>query len=113
MPRFFGHLRPDGNGGFKPSPVQGITREQLGSGFGADRKHRLIVSLEAGDLLVFRPERTSRPVTAKAADVYRWILLCRANSAQLERARARKAAKAARLARQRQERAERRLFAKP
>lgn len=114
--RNFGHKRPiraeDGSIiEFKSSPVQAITLEQLGGCFGPDRKHRLIVSLAEADLIILRPERTARPVSILAKDVYRLALLARANLANLEKARAAKARKAERLAARRIANAERRLFA--
>lgn len=113
--RSFGHLRPvrDDNGqvnGSKPSPPRAITIKALGGAFGCDSDKRLIVTLDTEDLITLRPERTQRPVSIAAADVYRFALMCKANLAHLERARAKKAAKAQRLANQRQARAEKRLF---
>jgi hypothetical protein len=114
----FGHKRPvrDEAGkivDFKSSPAQAITLEALGGAFGPDRKHRLIVTLAEGDLIILRPARTTRPISVAAKDVYRFALLCRANLANLEKARAAKARKAERLAAARVARAERRLFPKP
>lgn len=115
--RNFGHKRPiraeDGSIiEFKPSPVQAITLEALGGCFGSDSKHRLIVTLADADLIVLRPERTTRPVAVAAKDVYRFALMCKANLANLEKARAAKARKAERLAARRIAAAERRLFPK-
>jgi hypothetical protein len=113
----FGHKRPvrDELGRvveFKSSPAQAITLEALGGAFGSDKKHRLIVTLAEGDLIILRPARTTRPIAVAAKDVYRFALLCRANLANLEKARAAKARKAARLAARRIAAAERRLFKK-
>jgi hypothetical protein len=113
--RTFGHRRPrrDESGKvieLKESPVCAVTLEELGHAFGSDHDKRLVVSLERGDRIVLRPARTARPVEITAKDLYRHLLLCKANHAQLERARARKAAKALRLARERQSRAEKALF---
>ena len=113
--RTFGHLRKNGNGELRPSPVRARTRLPLGHAFGADHRRPLVVTLAAGDLLELRPLRTRRPgalVTLKAADVYRFGLTLLANRAVLERARAAKARKALRRASDRANRAERRLFAK-
>lgn len=113
--KLFGHLRRhcDEAGNLIelfPSPARAITRDSLPAGFGSDRGRRLIVSLEAGDLIVIRPAGTRRRYSAPAVNVLAWMLRTAANSATLERARNRKAAKARRLASQRQDRAERRLF---
>lgn len=113
--RNFGHKRPvrDESGAvveFIPSPAQAITLEQLGGAFGPDRKHRLIVTLADADLIILRPERTTRPVAVAAKDVYRFALLARANLANLEKARAAKAKRAERLAARRIAAAEKRLF---
>lgn len=114
--RLFGHKRPvrdaDGNiTGQKESPVRAVTVEELGGAFGADKRRRLIVSLEAGDVIAFRPEGTTskRKITLRAADAYRFAIQCRANLVNLEKARAKKARKAERLASQRLASAERRL----
>jgi hypothetical protein len=114
--RNFGHKRPvrDELGrivDFISSPVAAITLEKLGAAFGPDKKHRLIVTLAEGDLVILRPERTARPIAIAAKDVYRFALMCKANLANLEKARAAKARKAQRLANARIARAERRLFA--
>lgn len=116
--RNFGHKRPvrDESGAvveYIPSPAAAITLETLGGAFGPDKAHRLIVSLDAGDLIILRPERTARPMAIAAKDVYRFALQCRANLANLQRARAAKARKAQRLAARRIAAAERRLFAVP
>lgn len=99
--RTFGHCRvirgEDGTEcGSQPSPVRAITLEPLGSFFGTDGKHRLIISLEAEDLIVLRPEKTSRPVAIKAQDLYAYVLRSQANVASLARARESKLAKATR-----------------
>jgi hypothetical protein len=115
--RNFGHKRPVRNESgavleFIPSPAAAITLEQLGGAFGPDKSHRLIVTLAEGDLIVLRPERTARPVAVAAKDVYRFALMCKANLANLERARAAKAKRAERLAARRVAAAEKRLFKK-
>lgn len=110
----FGHQRPvrDDNGaiiGSKHSPAKARTLDALGARFGADRKARLVVSLEAQDLIVVRPERTHRAVSIKAQDLYCYLLRSAANVATLAKARAAKERRAIRLAAQRQRRAELRL----
>lgn len=101
--RSFGHKRParlpDGTVfEMVPSPVGAVTREKLGGQFGPDKKYRLVVTLEDGDLIVMRPEKTRRAEKMAAVDVYRYMLRCRANLEFLERARKAKARKAERLA---------------
>ena len=113
----FGHKRPrrDPSGeivGTMESPATAITRETLGGAFLADRNRKLIVSLEAGDLICFRPAGTRRIYKRVAKDVYAWILRCEANYAILANAREKKIKRAERLAQQRQQRAEQRLFKK-
>jgi hypothetical protein len=113
--REFGHKRPvrDKAGeivGMQESPVTAVTREVLGAASLADSERRLVVSLEAGDLISIRPLGTRRVYRITAKDVFHYVLRCEANRLTLERARDRKAKKADRLARQRQERAEKRLF---
>lgn len=90
-------------------PVKRVTEGQLGHTFGCDWDRKLVVTLNAGDLISLRPHGTRREVSILAADVYRYVLRCEANKSLLERARARKEAKAIRLARERQNRAERKL----
>lgn len=111
----FGHQRPvrDKHGeisGLIDCPARARTRDVCGALFGTDKDRRLIVSLEAGDLVCVRPERTTRVYRVAAKDLFHWLLRSEANRVNLERARDRKAKKAERLARQRQERAEKRLF---
>lgn len=115
--RQFGHQRPvrDGKGEIvemTDSPVCAVTKETLGGAFLADSDRKLVVSLEAGDLVCVRPSQTRRVYRVTAKDLFHWLLRNEANRLTLEKARDRKTKKAERLARQRQERAERRLFAK-
>ena len=110
----FGHTRPVRNPAgeiieTKPSPARAVTRDSLDGSFGADRGRKLIVSLEAGDIIAIRPARTQRTFQAKAADVFRWLIQCRANVARLEKARAAKERKAERRASERVTRADRKL----
>lgn len=113
----FGHKRPrrDAQGNITAlvdCPAQAVTREACGGSFGADSKRRLVVSLEAGDLVCVRPQRTNRVYRVAAKDLFHWLLRSEANLLALARARDMKAKRAARLARQRQERAEKRLVEK-
>lgn len=111
----FGRKRPVRNAageitGLIESPACAMTHGELDASFGApDRDRKLIVSLEAGDLIVMRPQGTRRPMKAAAIDVYRWMIRCEANRITLERARDKKSRKAQRLADARQKRAEARL----
>ena len=96
----FSHTRPlrDDSGAIVAqvrSPARRVTVEKLGPAFGADSKRRLVVSLEAGDVVTFRPHTTRHEVSAPAAELYRAVLLWRVNAANLARARERKAAKVA------------------
>jgi hypothetical protein len=113
----FGHKRPvrDELGeitGMMDCPAVARTVDVCGAHFGPDSERRLIVSLEAGDLVCVRPERTKRVYRVVAKDLFFWLLRAEANRVNLERARDVKARRAERLARARQERAERKLFNK-
>ena len=116
--RSFGQTRPvrDAKGAItshKPSPVRAVTRAGLGHSYGSkERGRRLVVSLEAGDVIRFRQHGTKRSVTATAFDVYAWILRSQAMNANMAKLRERKGRLAQRRANQRQERAERKLFEK-
>lgn len=86
--------------GEKPSPARAVTKKELGAAFGRDDERRLVVSLEAEDLITFRPYGTRQIISAPAKDLYRQVIMWQANKAQLERARERKTVKQAqRLAR--------------
>lgn len=81
-------------------PVRRVTGTRLGSGHGADRGRRIVVTILPGngddvpDLLELRPERTRRGETIALEDVYTYILKCRVNAKRMERLRAIKAKKA-------------------
>lgn len=112
----FGHKRPvrDKSGNIidqRPSPVRVRTIDPLGGSFGPDKERRLILTMGEKDMVYMRPERTSvkRTVGIRAVDLYRHILMCVANSAQLEKARATKARKQAARERRNLDAAERRL----
>lgn len=94
------------------APAFRMTRAVLGGAFGTDKKHELVVGLEAGDIISFRPARTQRKVTATAVQLYRAVLQWQANVANLEKARARKAALALQRERRSIARAEARLIHK-
>ena len=73
----------------------------------------MVVSLIAGDVIEFRPERSpkSKAVTAKALDLYRYLLRHAASVRALEKARNKKAAKQARRVADRIRRADAKLRA--
>lgn len=111
----FGHMRPvrDKSGnitGSKSSPVKARTVEPLGRKYGPDHDKRLVISLEAKDVIVLRPERTRRAESILATDLYAYLVRLRAQRGTLEKARAAKDRKSTRLARLRQERAEKKLL---
>lgn len=96
--RTFGHCRPVRNDkgwiiSHKPSPVRAVTKDTLGTGYGTDSDKRLVVSLEAGDLIVIRPEKTTRTVSITVVDIYAHIIRCQSNLIALAKARARKVVK--------------------
>jgi hypothetical protein len=113
----FGHSRPvrDAAGeivGQKESPARAVTREALGFNHAKKYRKPVIVALEAGDIITLRPQGTRWKVSARAIDVFDWIVRSQAMSANMAKLREKKAKKAVRLAQQRQARAERRLFRK-
>lgn len=90
-------------------PVRRVAIGGLAGHYGPDRGRELIVSLVQGDLIELRPKGTRRGETISAFDVYHYALRCRANRAQLEKARVAKEKKAARLAAQREARWSKRI----
>ena len=95
----FAHTRPIRNEAgeiinAKPAPCSRCTVAALGGNFGPDRRRRLVVTLKAGDVVEFRPERTRQTVSMLAVDLYRVALRAQAGRAQLEKARAKKESKA-------------------
>lgn len=81
----FNHTRPVRNEagektGEKSAPVSRATSAPLGGQFGKDKKRRLVVTLRAGDVIEFRPEKTRRAVTVTATDMYRFAIRCQVNS---------------------------------
>ena len=95
----FSHTRPVRNEAgeiinAKPAPCSRCTVAALGGNFGPDRRRRLVVTLKAGDIVEFRPERTRQTVTMLATDLYRVALRARASRVHLEKARTSKARKA-------------------
>lgn len=85
--------KKDGIDVLVPSPVRAVTVGELGGGFGSDKHRRLILSCEAGDVVVIRPQGTQRPLSMTAVDIYRSMLRNEANKVVLEKARLRKARK--------------------
>jgi hypothetical protein len=93
--------------------VTRVTKEELGPGFGPDRKRRLVVRLENGDVLKLRPLGCRKgEVTLSLRSVYRWALIQEANRKNLERARSKKARKSILRVRRQVKRMEKRLFPK-
>lgn len=94
--RTFNHQRPvrAGDGsiiGQTPSPVQARTVKGLSGQFGPDRGRRLVFTMSAGDVILIRPEDTSREETVSAEAVYAWALRNRALAEARERKARRKA----------------------
>lgn len=107
-------LKKSGEQMLKEIPARRITKDELGPSFGSDRKRRLIVALVDGDLISFRPEKASKKRTKmmKAADLYRYVIMCEATAARMAKLRQMKEKKAERLAAARLKRAEKKLFEK-
>lgn len=95
--RPFGHTRPirDGDGaiiGTVASPAKARTLAPLGTGHGPDSRKRLVVSLERGDIISLRPERTRRCAVIPAGELYTWLLRIQAEKHAAEK-KAKRAAK--------------------
>ena len=82
----FHHLR-DG----KPAIVARMTNAGLGFQYGPDRGRALVVSLEAGDLIVFRPKGTRQRIVLSAFDAYGYAVRGRALAEARDKRAARKA----------------------
>jgi hypothetical protein len=82
----FHHLR-DG----KPAIVARVTNRALGFNYGPDRDRQLVVSLESGDLIVFRPKGTRQRLALSVFDAYAFALRCAAMAASREKRTARAA----------------------
>lgn len=111
----FGHQRPVRNSageiiGLVDCPSRAITHGALGSNYGPDEGRKLIVSLEAGDLICFRPAATRRTYRVVASDVFAWIIRSEANRIAREKALDKKNRRLARLAALRIKRNEKKLF---
>lgn len=110
----FAHRRPirDANGskvGEYDAPVSRVTVAPLGGQFGSDKRKRLVVTLQAGDVIAMRPERTGRTLTITAVDAYRYLLRLAASRVVLEKARATKVRRQDQRERQRIARADAKL----
>ena len=91
----FSHFRPvrDGDGaiiGTVASPAKARTVATLGHGYGRDRNKRLVVTLQRGDVITLRPERTRRNVSIEARELYAWLVRLQAAKHVAERKAARK-----------------------
>lgn len=73
-------------------PVRRVTAEPF-INYGPDRDRLFVVTLAPGDLLTLRPLGRRAEVTARLQDIYRMILLGRANASRMEKLRAIKAKK--------------------
>lgn len=91
-------------------PVRRLTVETLGSEHGCDRGKKLIVSLEPGDLIALRPQRSQRVQTIRILDVYRYAIVCKANAAKMEKLREKKRKKEERAKAAKAKRERRKLF---
>ena len=96
-----------------PANTWRITRGTLDGAFGPDRNRKLVIGLINGDMLEIRPHGTRRPVRGNLVDIYRFLIRCEADRANLVKARKVKEARALRNAARRQQSAEKRLFARP
>lgn len=104
-----GRLQPTGETKIVSRQIWAVTKDELGGHFGPDARRKLIVGLTDGDVLVMYPKGTRQRVSATLKDVYRFLIQCRANRTQLEKARERKARLAEQRDRRNREAAEKRL----
>jgi hypothetical protein len=88
-------VEPDGTFRTKivSDQVHRVTRATLKGHFGRDKDRKLVVGLEAGDLLTLRPQGTHQQVAVEIMKIYEWVIHCRAMNAHMNRMRERKAAK--------------------
>jgi len=75
----------------KARPARRVTRGALGMNHGPDKGRQLIVSLEAGDLVSFRPKGTRQRHAASVFDLFTYVIRCRAFADARERRRERAA----------------------
>lgn len=59
------------NGRFRPA--RRVTKGELPGYYGPDAGRELIVSLEAGDIICFRPKGTRQRYTASAFDLFKGV----------------------------------------
>ena len=59
------------NGKFRPA--RRVTKGELSGYYGPDAGRELVVSLEAGDIISFRPKGTRQQYTASAFDLFRGV----------------------------------------
>ena len=76
----------------KDRPARRVTIARLGMNHGLDRGRALIVSLESGDLIGFRPKGTRQRLMLSAFDAYGYAVRCQA----MAKAREKRQTKAAR-----------------
>ncbi|MCU0783205.1 MAG: hypothetical protein MUF81_03985 [Verrucomicrobia bacterium] len=59
-------------------PARRVTRGALGFNYGPDKGRQVIVSLEAGDLVCFRPKGTRQRHAASVFDLFAYVVRCQA-----------------------------------
>ena len=57
-----------------PRPCRRVTRGALGFNHGQDKGRSLTVSLEAGDLITFRPKGARQRHTLSAFDLFNYVM---------------------------------------
>jgi hypothetical protein len=75
----------------KPRPCVRVTAGGLGFNYGRDRGRALVVSLEAGDLVCFRPKGTRQRLAVSAFDLYSYAVRCQAQALAREKHQAKSA----------------------
>ncbi len=75
-------------------PVRRTTQEHLSSFWGPWRNRPIVVSLEPGDLISFRPLGIRKSETVRIEDMYRYAVMCATNRTKREKEAVRKAKKA-------------------
>lgn len=97
-------------------PISRIANTALGAAFGADRRRRIVITIQPGngtdrkDTFALKPERCRKARTEylSVEEAYRYAIQLRVNREQLQRAREKKA----KLQIKRERARERRFFAK-
>jgi hypothetical protein len=72
----------------KPRLCVRVTAGGLGWNYGVDRGRALVVSLEAGDLVYFRPKGTRHRLAVSAFDLYAWAVQCQARASARDKRQA-------------------------